>query len=79
MSETCEMRGAVCADVAILGVGVMKSAGFWGKCADFRRIRIDSANGMIQNGIIRGALIQYNREKNNIRTIVNISVRVALG
>ena len=55
VSETCEMRGAVRADVAILGVGVMKSDGFWEKSADFRLIRIDPAKQRGQNRIVRGA------------------------
>jgi len=32
------MRGVVRADVAILGVGVMKSAGFWEKVSIFAEI-----------------------------------------
>ena len=56
VSETCEMRGAVRADVAIWGVGVMKSAGFWEKSTDFCRIRLASVNQIPEKEIIRGAL-----------------------
>ena len=46
-------------DVAILGVGGDEKFWFFGKGADFRRIRIDSANGRLQNGIIRGAQLIF--------------------
>ena len=60
VSESGAVRGAVRADVAILGVGVMKSAGFWEKVSIFAEIcgrMLDKANRIGQNVIIRGALM----------------------
>ena len=70
VSETCEMRGAVRADVAVLGVGVMQSAGFLEKSTDFCRIRSDSANQMskmrlleVPNNMFFAKIFDFNRCK----------------
>jgi len=55
MSEGGEMRWR-CALMLPFWALAEKSAGFLEKSTDFRRIRIDSANQMPENEIVKGTL-----------------------
>ena len=65
------MRGVVRADVAVLGVGVMKSADFEGNCTDFRRIRSDSANQMPKMRLLEVPMYVLRKRSRRVGTFLD--------